>query len=71
MKNLDGETGGPKRFKGPIGQQLTFDHKTLKMANYPPVNIPLIEFSKSATKELSTDQKYILIAINAVILGKD
>ena len=68
---MDGDTSGPRGFKGPIGQQLSVDLKILKIADYPPLDAQPITFLDTTTKELSTDQKYLLIASNAVIFGKN
>ena len=71
ITKLDGDTRGPREFKGPIGQQLSVDHKILKIADYPPLDAQPIIFLDTTTKELSTDQKYLLVASNAVIFGKN
>ena len=71
ITKLDGDTSGSKGFKGPIGQQLLVDRKILKIADYPPRDAQPITFLDTTTKELSTDQKYLLIASNAVIFGKN
>ena len=71
IKKFDGETSGPRGFKGPLGKKLSFDHKTLEIADYPPISTSLIKFKESATNNLSTDQQYLLVASNAVALGKD
>ena len=71
ITKLDGDTSGPRGFKGVIGQQLSVDHKILKIAYYPPLDAQSITFLDTTTKELSTDQKYLLIASNAVIFGKN
>ena len=70
IKKLDGDTSGPRGLNELIDQQLSVDHKTLKIADYPPVKVQVISFAESETQKLSTDQKYLLIASNAVILKK-
>ena len=67
---LDGDTSGPRGFKGPIGQQLSVDHKILKIADYPPLDAQPITFLDTTSKELSPDKKYLLIASNPVIFEK-
>ena len=70
ITKLDGDTSGPRGFKGLIGQQLSVDHKILKIADYSPLDAQPITFLDTTSKEMSTDQKYLLIASIAVIFGK-
>ena len=44
---------------------------TLKVAEYPPVNAQQIRFLEYVTKESRTDEKYFLIARNAIVFGKN
>ena len=68
---MDGDTSGLQGFEGPIGQQLSVDHQTLKIADNLPVKVQPISFAKSEIFKLSTNQEYLLLASNAVILGKN
>lgn len=70
FKHLDGETSGPKAFKGPIGRNLAGVNK-LPVCKFKQVfsdNLPVLP--TDIIKDLSTDQQYLYEICHAIQTGK-
>jgi hypothetical protein len=69
FKKLDGPTGGPKGFVGPVGRSLTTCH-TLKSVQFEPIEFVIDQINRGNKNDLSTDQQYLYDMCKAVSTGK-
>lgn len=70
FKRLDGETSGPKAFKGQIGKQLAGVNER-SICDFEKVfsdHLPVLP--NNVVKDLSTDQKYLYEMCHAIQSGK-
>lgn len=72
FKHLDGETSGPKAFKGKIGRKIGESVSNLPVENFEPIPVEDAEkfHEHYSGLDLSKDQKYILNIWYAVSSGK-
>ena len=71
MTQLDGPTSGSNSFKGPIGKVLPSVEDKGWAKKFQPVNVgpELPEMSDEVMDDLSSDQRYLLLAFNSVRSG--
>ena len=65
IRNLDGETTGPKSFLGPLGKQLV-NAESIPIVDFEPIDAEELNVT---TDDLSTDQQYLAMIYNAVRNG--
>lgn len=72
FKQLDGESAGPKAFKGKIGKKIGESVSVLPVVNFAPIPVDDVEkvYKQYTGLDLSKDQKYILNIWYAVSSGK-
>lgn len=57
---VDGKTTGPSSHEGPITKLLSFDPQTKPIINFQPIPGSVVDVPETVTKDLSSDQLYLL-----------
>ena len=69
FKHLDGETSGPRAFKGAIGRAIAEDIQTMNIEMFQPVAGKMPALPESVVADLSCDAKYLYKLSLAISTG--